>query len=105
MSLEPVTLEQVKSYLRLEASNTSEDGHLALLITAARRAIENDTGRVVTGPLADVDGDDVEVVVHAMLLLIGHWYVNREAVGANAGAAEVPLAVRFLLDPLRVWVV
>ena len=36
----------------------------------------------------------------AMLLLIGHWWKNREAVG-NVGAA-VPLAVDSLLWPYRV---
>lgn len=36
----------------------------------------------------------------AMLLLIGHWYANREAVSSDAGT-ELPLAVSSLLAPFR----
>mgnify|MGYP001233593676 CR=1 FL=1 len=35
---------------------------------------------------------------HAMLLLVGHWYANREAVGAGA---PLPFAVDALLTPYR----
>lgn len=38
----------------------------------------------------------------AMLLLIGHWYTNREAVSTNANA-EVPVAVKTLLHQHKVW--
>ena len=40
----------------------------------------------------------------AMLLLIGHWFRNREAVvaGGSAAAVELPLAVDALLRPFRV---
>lgn len=48
-------------------------------------------------------GADVpETIVQAMLLLIGHWYQNREAV-ARDGLAPLPMAVESLLAPLRVW--
>jgi hypothetical protein len=38
-----------------------------------------------------------QTVVQAMLLLIGHWYVNREAASANP-PKEIDLAVRALLS-------
>jgi len=37
--------------------------------------------------------------VHAIKMLVGHWYLNREAVG-NAGQ-NVPLGVPALLEPLK----
>jgi uncharacterized phiE125 gp8 family phage protein len=37
--------------------------------------------------------------VHAIKLLVGHWYLNREAVG-NAGQ-NIPIGVAALLEPLR----
>lgn len=40
-----------------------------------------------------------EPVRHALLLLIGHWYEHREAVGAAAD--ELPLGVRALITPWR----
>lgn len=45
-------------------------------------------------------GDETNVpesIKHAMKLLIGHWYENREAVDMAAAAAEVPIAVAALL--------
>lgn len=34
----------------------------------------------------------------AILLLVGHWYENREAANINAAATELPLAVQALCD-------
>ena len=39
----------------------------------------------------------------AMLLLIGHWYANRESVAVGQTVAEVPLAVEALLQPYRIY--
>lgn len=39
-------------------------------------------------------------VVHAILLLVGHWYAEREAAGPDT-RAEVPLAFRALLSRTR----
>jgi len=41
-------------------------------------------------------------IKHAALLLIGHWYENREAV-AEAKLSALPLAVEALLMPYRNW--
>jgi uncharacterized phiE125 gp8 family phage protein len=38
----------------------------------------------------------------AMLLLIGHWYANREAVNVGNIVNELPLAVQSLLAPYRI---
>jgi uncharacterized phiE125 gp8 family phage protein len=38
---------------------------------------------------------------HAMLLLIGHWYANREAVALGDAANEIPFAVEALAGPFR----
>jgi uncharacterized phiE125 gp8 family phage protein len=42
------------------------------------------------------------MALQAMLLLIGHWYENRLPV-APSGVAELPYAVKNLLDRLRVY--
>jgi len=45
-----------------------------------------------------------KTIRQAMLLLIGHWHTNREAVVVGAIAAvEVPLSVKRLLDQWKVW--
>jgi uncharacterized phiE125 gp8 family phage protein len=38
-----------------------------------------------------------------ILLLVGHWYENREAVVLGSVPMEVPLAVSHLLLPYRAW--
>lgn len=37
----------------------------------------------------------------AVLLLVGHWYANREAVTTDTSSAELPLGVAALLAPYR----
>lgn len=39
----------------------------------------------------------------AMLMLVAHWYENREAVQIDSTAVELPFAVEALLSPYRVW--
>jgi uncharacterized phiE125 gp8 family phage protein len=41
----------------------------------------------------------------AMLLLIGHWFANREAIVVSVGgtATDLPMGVNALLAPYRVW--
>lgn len=45
---------------------------------------------------------DVEI---AILLMIGHWYENRESVVIGTIAAEVPMGVDMLLAPYRIHAV
>jgi hypothetical protein len=102
---EPVTIEQVKTHLRLELADTGEDDYLQLLTTAARRSIENRTGQTVAATWPDVEGSDAKVMGMAVLLLVGSWYTNREAVvTSGATPSELPLAVEYLLAPLRRFV-
>jgi uncharacterized phiE125 gp8 family phage protein len=41
-------------------------------------------------------------IKQAMLLMIGHWYANREAVSIGNVTNEVPMAAQYLLQPYRV---
>jgi uncharacterized phiE125 gp8 family phage protein len=41
----------------------------------------------------------------AVLMLVGHWYRNREAVVTGTTTAEVPMAVQSLIAPFRVGLV
>lgn len=99
MAVEPITLEQVKAHLRLGASDR-EDGYLNILISAAHRAIENATDRDFVEDLPALDERDTAVIAQASLLLVGQWYSNREAGAVNV--TELPFAVQWLINPLRV---
>jgi len=47
------------------------------------------------------DGVCPSAMQAAILLLVGHWFANREAVVVGAGSGEVPLGVKVLLDRHR----
>lgn len=48
-------------------------------------------------------GDMPEPIRQAMLLLVGHWYENREAVNVGNIVNEMPLAVDSLVFPFRLF--
>lgn len=49
------------------------------------------------GAAADVP----QALKHAMLMMIGHWYENREGVAMGSSPTTVPLAVDALISPFR----
>jgi len=58
---------------------------------------EKDAAREMSDGI--VINEDIKV---AMLLLVGHFFLNREAVTTNLTPTELPLGVRSLLMPYRV---
>jgi uncharacterized phiE125 gp8 family phage protein len=65
-------------------------------------SIEPPAVRVVYVAGHAADAPELAVIKQAMLLLIGHWYANREAIVAgSSGAITLPFAVDALLAPLR----
>lgn len=63
---------------------------------ASEVVVEPDGSMVVTCAMPP---EKLPSVQHAVKLLVGHWYQNREAVGERMEAQ--PMAVRALLEPLR----
>lgn len=97
-----ITLEEVKHQCRLELDDTSQDLLISLYMAAARRAIEKHTDMEL---LDDEPGEKTErqlVITDdlkaAGLLMVGHWFSNREAV-SDVEKVEVPFAFRFLIAP------
>jgi len=99
---ELITLDQVKIHLRLGSSN-HEDQYLDTLMAAAVRAIEAATGRDILVEVPTLPARDRAVAAQAAFLLIGQWYANREATGQNL--TEMPMAITWLIAPLRKFVV
>jgi uncharacterized phage protein (predicted DNA packaging) len=95
---EPVSLSDMKAHLRLDADDTGEDTYLSAMIVAARRSIELQINRSLADP--DFAADDVIVVAHAIRLMVGSWYANREAVITGTIVTEMPMGVAALLRPL-----
>lgn len=95
--VKPVTLAEAKLHLRINSGDGSEDTLIQDLIDTATEYCENYTGKKLA------DGVP-KTIKQALLLLIAHWYTNREAVVAsNAVPREVELTVRTLLNQNKVW--
>ncbi|WP_010216645.1 head-tail connector protein [Pseudomonas syringae group genomosp. 3] len=90
-----IDLSLVKAHLRVD--HDAEDDLIQGYVDGALSHVEQHCDRVL------VEGDPVlpeqmgftKDIRQAVLLLVGHWYANREAVGA--GLTTVPLAVDRLL--------
>ena len=94
-----VTLEALKQHLRVEY--TADDTYLTTLIDVAEAAIGNELGK----PLADFVDDNNALptpLVHAIKLLAGDLYNNRESV-APVNMHEVPRTLDYLLQPYKVY--
>lgn len=102
---EPVTLEQIKANLRLDADVTDLDALLEMLITAARRSVELRTGRTIVGDAPTLTGDDLETAKQAISLLVGAWFANPEGVSADPRSVpkELPLGVGWIIQSLKRW--
>jgi len=90
-------LASVKLHLRVDGDE--EDPLISGYVEAAKAHVEQHCDRKL------VDADPVEPqemvltrdVEQAILLLVGHWYANREAVAVGTIATAMPLAVERLL--------
>ncbi|QBH98417.1 phage gp6-like head-tail connector protein [Limnobaculum zhutongyuii] len=99
-----LTLKEIKIQCRIDADYTVEDDFLELIGKAAIKRIETRTNRHLYKtevPETDLDGllfqEDIKL---AALLLVGHWYENRTAVG-DFDQTEVPMGFNFIIDPYR----
>jgi uncharacterized phage protein (predicted DNA packaging) len=98
------TLAEAKLHLRVDGSE--EDTLLQLYLNAAEKAASNQLNRALYATTAGEDADGLvmtDAIKAAVLLLVGHWYANREAVTAVQGTniRELPLAFSWLIDQER----
>lgn len=99
-----VTLEIAKAHLRVD--HTEEDVLISSYIKAAIDAAESFCRRpLLPGTYQSDDGEfeveDVpESIKIAVLLLVGHYYANREAVTFGT-PSKIPFGVESLLWPYR----
>jgi len=105
-----IDLDVVKQHCRIDTDFTGDDALLEIYTGAAARYVQKWTRRTLyeteSGAGYRDDPDSIlltEDVKAAMLLLIGHWYANREAVNIGNITTAVPFAVEALLQPYRIY--
>ena len=84
-----VTLEDAKTYLKIDTDITDEDALLESLIDGANEYIEQCTGK---------RNDDSSLYDLCIKLLVAHWFENRATLNTKPGTwEEMPHAVTALL--------
>lgn len=86
-----ITLEQVKHQCRID--HDDEDELLESYMAAAYDYVERFTSVENIEPSPAIN--------QACLMLVAHWYANREATANNMVVAKTPFGVDFLLQPYR----
>lgn len=91
-----VTLEEIKQHLNIDFSD--EDVYLSDLIEVAQTSVE----MAISTPLTDyvVGGKLNPMLRHAIKILAGNFYANRESV-AYAEPRPIPYTLDYLVKPFR----
>ena len=90
-------LDRVKRHLRVDGND--EDVVISGYVEAAKAYVAMHCDRILVD--ADPAGPEemglTPDVEQAILLLVGHWYANREEVVVGVSATQVPMGVQALL--------
>lgn len=96
-----LSLQQVKQHLIID--HNDDDQYLADLITVAENAVCKDLNLHSLKEIEDCTGMLPPSVIHAVLLLIGTLYANRESV-SYGNPTVVPHSYQYLLDLNRNYI-
>ncbi len=97
-----IDLALVKSHLRVDG--VDEDALIQAYTDAAISAFEAWTNRKLVATLPETVENHLLItksIEQGALLLIGHWYANRESVAVGVSVSEMPLATKSLWLPHR----
>lgn len=91
-----LNLDTIKKHLNIDTSFTDDDEYLTTLGEVAEELVESHVDCSLYD-LASEDGVLPKSLMHAMLLLVGNLYNNREAATFST-MTEVPLAYQYIID-------
>ena len=95
MAEEFVTLEMIKTHLNIEQDYRGEDNYLLHLREVAFLVVQNH----ICSDLATLNGNK-KAIGHALLLLIGTYYLQRESIGTSS-MKECPHTLQYILDQYK----
>lgn len=94
-----VSAEQIKEHLNI--TSTDDDALLGRQIAAAQDKIERTLGFKIEETFGGVDQEEIpSALIHAVCLLVGHWYENREA-STSVALIPIPLGVDEIVREFR----
>ena len=92
-----VEIQDIKKHLNIDFAD--DDAYISELIDAAASVISTHLNRPLS-EFVDSDGKLSPEIRHAVRLLVGNRYANREPV-AYASASNVPYTLSYILTPLK----
>ena len=97
--MDHITLEEIKQ--QVNADELIDDDALLTRLGETAEAVVIRHTRRSESELMELGGGDFPIdLKHAMLLLVSHWYNQRENVAATEMRA-VPYTLQYLVDPFR----
>lgn len=96
-----LNLELIKTHLNLQ-NFSDDDKYLQHLGSAVEFVVERDIDKKLTTIAQENGGELPPSLLHAMLLLLGTYYANRENV-AYASCVEVPKTYAYICDLYRCY--
>lgn len=96
-----LNLELIKNHLNLQ-NFSDDDNYLQHLGSAVEFVVERDIDKKLTTIAQENGGELPPSLLHAMLLLLGTYYANRENV-SYASCVEVPKTYAYICDLYRCY--
>lgn len=94
-----LNLELIKTHLNLQ-NFSDDDKYLQHLGSAVEFVVERDLDKKLTTIAQENGGELPPSLLHAMLLLLGSYYANRENI-SYASCVEVPKTYQYICDLYR----
>ena len=94
-----LTIAQAKKHLNLEDDFIEDDDYISDLIDVSECVVENHIHQKLIDLAAANDGILYPSIIHACLLMLGNFYVNREIVSFSTKTLAIPFNYQYLLDP------
>lgn len=93
-------LSKVKKHILVDETFTDDDNYIQSLMDVAEASVS----KHIDCPLACIEQEDGTLpppVVHAMMLIVGNLYANREPVVMGTIVTELPLSYNYLVNLYR----
>jgi len=93
-----LNLEEIKKHLNVDDCFQDDDSYIESLADVSEEIVEQHLRTSLDNIASEYNGKLPAPIRHAMLLLIGNYYANRESV-TFAQAHDLPLSYEYLLSP------
>lgn len=91
-------LSEIKKHLNVDNDFIDDDSYIISLAEVAEEIVAQHLRTSLDTIIAEKGGKLPSPIKHAMLLLIGNFYANRESV-SYASTTQLPLSYEYLLSP------